>query len=1389
MTDIASLGFAIDSSQAASATQVLNQMSSAAANAAQTVERLKTASQQTERENDALARSYRMLNEELRGQVSVIDALVSRVDLLSRGLVGLQGPLRELMQAQQQLSAVSKAFGTTTEGLESFARASRTVGLSSTETVTALERIRSALENITTEGRAARSVLQDYGVNLAGMGRGDEDRILRQFASQLRSFQDTANRTRDAQRVLGPLSIDTLTSLEEPAFRTEAQRARELRDADIARQGGAIRENSLRALRRAEVQRRELEDLNNEYGDFFDATGLRTPFGVRLEDEGSQRRRLEGRRASGVRSTSQNIQRYVDGAGTFSRLASDISSSFSPELAERNIEYRAGPLYEANQANILARFYDEQQSGSATWFGRQFNYAYRSLLNRVPGGYQATSLPGDTRGNPQLTSAVDTESRDLLLGGMRYALNGSMGALGRRNEVVALARAMGLDAEAIKKLENLDTADAMLGPQGQAAGMPAWMQAAAGRRFSAMDDIYTLQSGAQRGDRDFVSGREMAGYAGGSASGQRARYEAEAELRLRERIIDVKKRETELNAEMEEYDRRMGERQERINIQLREQTSILTARNDSLLASMSLGVEPGSASVYAQQAAARQQAALTPGGNPDERNRQIFADRAGGFLGGIASLQISRQENEVLLGAYRSGASTQEANDLLRIYREQRQERELEAAAGRENLDRAKQMIELMRQQTAILREQTAELNIRRTQESASTTRENTDYYLGLTPFERDRRQRIDERAGRMAPGNEGLDPEQARRAGRGVPVDQQATADRIMDFLVREKGIPIHQAQGILDNLYRESRLNPGAVSPDGSSFGLAQWRGSRVPSDLSLEGQLAHLWREIQTGPNAYRSVLGASNRVEAESRFRLGFERPAAWVRPEYFPGAARFAGAATEAVDAEDDRRRRTQQEQIDFQRQDLNIGRAARPADNLYAEGDRLRAQAARGEGDPVVLRDRARLADQGVDAGLAATLGRFGFQSGSLREIALGRFGLRNITRSGGMDAFEASAQALDEINQGAIPAGARSVREGQILTGRGAGLLDNIGGDNQNLRERVEQLQDLARAYREGGAAIEEAQRRQEVYEKTSRAINLAAELEKRGITDLAAALRRAATDYDEFTKKRVEASREGRFNAQRRGDADERDDLEFQLGGGLLLSPASQRRELAIRRARRAEDRGEAYPGSADSAGTIADMRTLADQVNTLKGGWLDMKASASDALATIIQQGGNATDVIRRLGAEVASSFIRRGTSVAMDQIWGAAEKGLSWAAGKLFSQGGYLDGPIVPMANGMVFNRVTDFMMGNGQMGRAGEAGDEAAVPLIRMPSGKLGVASGGGRGDTNITIHMNGGGGGGQQASAEQARLIGEEVKKAVREANQSEMLEQQRLGGMLNPIM
>jgi tape measure domain-containing protein len=114
----------------------------------------------------------------------------------------------------------------------------------------------------------------------------------------------------------------------------------------------------------------------------------------------------------------------------------------------------------------------------------------------------------------------------------------------------------------------------------------------------------------------------------------------------------------------------------------------------------------------------------------------------------------------------------------------------------------------------------------------------------------------------------------------------------------------------------------------------------------------------------------------------------------------------------------------------------------------------------------------------------------------------------------------------------------------------------------------------------------------------------------------------------------------------------------------------------------------------------------------------------------------------------------------------------------ANGGAFAQNG-----IVPYAKGGIVNSPTLFKFAKGgsmATGVMGEAGPEAIMPLKRGPDGKLGVqATGGGGIMVNVNVDAKG-------TSVEGDQGQGQQLGRIIAIAVQSELIKQQRPGGVLN---
>lgn len=107
-------------------------------------------------------------------------------------------------------------------------------------------------------------------------------------------------------------------------------------------------------------------------------------------------------------------------------------------------------------------------------------------------------------------------------------------------------------------------------------------------------------------------------------------------------------------------------------------------------------------------------------------------------------------------------------------------------------------------------------------------------------------------------------------------------------EYFISQGWTPI-QSAGIMGNLVSESKLDPRAIGDNGSAFGIAQWRGSRITDiynntgidvrSASYDQQLQAVQWELVNRPYLGGAQLaGATDLNSATSIFMNKYERPA-------------------------------------------------------------------------------------------------------------------------------------------------------------------------------------------------------------------------------------------------------------------------------------------------------------------------------------------------------------------------------------------------------------------------------------------------------------------------------------------------------------------------------
>ena len=119
---------------------------------------------------------------------------------------------------------------------------------------------------------------------------------------------------------------------------------------------------------------------------------------------------------------------------------------------------------------------------------------------------------------------------------------------------------------------------------------------------------------------------------------------------------------------------------------------------------------------------------------------------------------------------------------------------------------------------------------------------------------------------------------------------------------------------------------------------------------------------------------------------------------------------------------------------------------------------------------------------------------------------------------------------------------------------------------------------------------------------------------------------------------------------------------------------------------------------------------------------------------------------------------------------------------------FAKGGTMSGPGISHYSNTVVDKPTVFPFAKGT-GLMGEDGEEAIMPLTRMPSGNLGVeaATGSGRsGDNNVTIKVNIDQSGNAEQNVESSQGDGVDLANILSSVVNQQLIKEMRPGGILN---
>jgi len=182
------------------------------------------------------------------------------------------------------------------------------------------------------------------------------------------------------------------------------------------------------------------------------------------------------------------------------------------------------------------------------------------------------------------------------------------------------------------------------------------------------------------------------------------------------------------------------------------------------------------------------------------------------------------------------------------------------------------------------------------------------------------------------------------------------------------------------------------------------------------------------------------------------------------------------------------------------------------------------------------------------------------------------------------------------------------------------------------------------------------------------------------------------------------------------------------------------------------------------------LEEYRTKAEDVaGQVKNAMGNALQGMEDALVKFVTTGKlNFADLARSIIADITRIVIR---SAIISPILGAF--GITTNA----NGNAFQNGKVTKMAYGGIVSKPTLFPMKDG-LGLMGEAGPEAVMPLKRSSSGKLGVEASGGVGNIVVNVDATG-------SAVQGDEFNGKELGRLIGMAVQSEIVEQQRPGGLL----